>query len=108
MARPYTRVVTLTRLAVIVVLVVSGLVVFYGLILDRTGQNIAFTVAGLVVFGMAMAFIAAWFLGRALTDARWGRTAGALLGGLAGGLFAIGAAMSLAVASVFAILTRVT
>jgi len=100
--------VTLTRLAVIVVLVGSGLVVFYGLILDRTGQNIAFTVAGLVVFGLTMAFIAAWFLGRALTDARWGRTAGALLGGLAGGLFAIGAAMSLAVASVFAILTRVT
>jgi hypothetical protein len=53
-----------------------------------------------------MAFIAAWFLGRALTDARWGRTAGALLGGLAGGLFAVGAAMSLAAASVFAILTR--
>jgi hypothetical protein len=98
--------VTLTRIAVIVVLVLSGLIVFYGLILDRTGQNIAFTVAGLVVFGLCLAFIAAWFLGRALSDARWGRTAGALLGGLAGGVFAIGAAMSLAAASVFAILTR--
>ena len=41
-----------------------------------------------------------------LSNARWGRTAGALLGGLAGGIFAIGAAMSLAAASVFAILTR--
>jgi hypothetical protein len=98
--------VTLARIAVIVVLVLSGLVVFYGLVLDRTGQNIAFLVAGLIVFGLSMAFIAAWFLGRALTDARWGRTAGALLGGLAGGLFAVGAAMSLAAASVFAILTR--
>ncbi len=97
---------TLTRIAVIVILILSGLVVFYGLILDRTGQNIAFTVAGLVVFGLCLAFIAAWFLGRALSDARWGRTAGALLGGLAGGIFAIGAAMSLAAASVFAILTR--
>jgi hypothetical protein len=96
------------RIAVVVVLIASGLVVFYGLVLDRTGQNIAFTVAGLVVFGLAMAFIAAWFLSRALTDARWGRSSGALLGGLAGGLFAIGSAMSLAAASIFAILTRLT
>jgi hypothetical protein len=96
------------RIAVVVVLVMSGLVVFYGLVLDRTGQNIAFTVAGLVVFGLAMAFIAAWFLGRALSDARWGRSGGAILGGLAGGLFAIGSAMSLAAASIFAILTRLT
>ena len=96
------------RIAVVIILIASGLVVFYGLVLDRTGQNIAFTVAGLVVFGLAMAFIAAWFLGRALTDARWGRSGGALLGGLAGGLFAIGSAMSLAAASIFAILTRLT
>jgi hypothetical protein len=96
------------RIAVVVVLIASGLVVFYGLVLDRTGQNIAFTVAGLLVFGLAMAFIAAWFLSRALTDARWGRSGGALLGGLAGGLFAIGSAMSLAAASIFAILTRLT
>ena len=96
------------RIAVVVVLVGSGLVVFYGLILDRTGQNIAFTVAGLVVFGLTMAFMAAWFLGRALTDARWGRSGGAILGGMAGGLFAIGSAMSLAAASIFAILTRLT
>jgi len=100
--------VTLARLAVVVVLIGSGLVAFYGLILDRSGQNIAFTVAGLAVFGLTLAFIAAWFLVRALTDARWGRSGGALLGGLAGGLFAIGAAVSLAAASVFAILTRLT
>ena len=99
---------TLARLAVVVVLIGSGLVAFYGLILDRSGQNIAFTVAGLAVFGLTLAFIAAWFLVRALTDARWGRSGGALLGGLAGGLFAIGAAVSLAAASVFAILTRLT
>lgn len=96
------------RLAVVFVLIASGLVVFYGLILDRSGQNIAFTVAGLAVLGLSLAFIAAWFLVRALTDARWGRSGGALLGGIAGGLFAIGAAMALAAASVFAILTRLT
>ncbi|MFV2065239.1 MAG: hypothetical protein ACC726_17245 [Chloroflexota bacterium] len=99
---------TLVRIAVVLVLIASGMVVFYGFILDRSSQNIAFIVAGLVVFGLTLAFIAAWFLMRALTDARWGRSAGAIVGGLAGGLFAIGAAMSLAAASVFAILTRLT
>jgi len=100
--RTYTPDVALVRIAVVVVLIASGLVVFYGLILDRSGQNIAFTVAGLAVFGLTLAFIAAWFLGRALTDARWGRSGGALIGALAGGIFAVGAAMSLAAASIFA------
>lgn len=103
--RPYTRAVTPARIAVVVLLILSGLVVFYGLVLDRSGQNIAFTVIGLLVFGLCMAFIAAWFLSRALAEARRGRTGGALLGGLAGGLCAVGAAMSLAAASVFAIIT---
>ena len=106
--RTYTRLVTLVRLSVVVVLIASGLVVLYGLILDRSGQNIAFTVAGLAVLGVTMAFVAAWFLMRALTDARWGRSGGAVVGGLAGGMFAIGAAMALAAASIFAILTRLT
>ena len=55
--RTYTRDVALVRIAVVAVLVASGLVVFYGLILDRSGQNIAFTVAGLAVFGLTLAFI---------------------------------------------------
>ena len=96
---------TLARLAVIVLLVLSGVLAFYGLVLDRSGQNITFTVIGLLVFGLCLVFGAAWLLGRALTDARRGRTGGALLGGLAGGLCAIGAAMSLAAASIFAIVT---
>lgn len=91
----------LVRAAVVVVLIASGLVVLYGMILDRTGQNIAFTVAGLAVLGLTLAFISAWFLGRALTDARWGRTGGSLLGAAMGGLFALAAAGCLAVASVF-------
>ena len=78
--RTYTRAVALVRIAVVVVLVASGLVVLYGLILDRSGQNIAFTVAGLAVLGLTLAFISAWFLTRALTDARWGRSGGSLVG----------------------------
>jgi hypothetical protein len=93
--------VTLIRIAVVAVLIVSGLVAFYGLILDRSGQNIAYTVAGLAVFGLTSAFIASWFLARALTDARWGRSGGAVVGAFAGGIFALSAAMTLAAASVF-------
>lgn len=100
-ATPYTRAVALVRIAVVVVLVASGLVVLYGLILDRSGQNIAFTVAGLAVLGLTLAFVSAWFLSRALTDARWGRSGGALLGAVTGGLFAVAAAGCLAIASVF-------
>lgn len=92
---------TLIRIAVVFVLIVSGLVAFYGLILDRSGQNIAYTVAGLAVCGLTMAFIASWFLARALSDARWGRSGGAVVGAFAGGIFAVGAAMTLAAASVF-------
>lgn len=92
---------TLIRIAVVVVLIASGLLAFYGLILDRSGQNIAFTVAGLSVFGLTMAFVAAWLFARALTDARWGRTGAALVGAFGGGILAVGAAMSLAGASFF-------
>jgi hypothetical protein len=96
------------RLAIILVLVASGAVVFYGLLLDRSGQNVAFTVAGLAVMGGTLAFVAAWFLGRALTAARDGRSGPAITGGALGGLRAIGSAGCLAAASVFAILTRLT
>lgn len=91
----------LVRIAVVVVMLVAGLIVLYGLILDRTGQNIAFTVAGLAVLGLTLAFVSAWFLSRALKDARWGRTGGSLLGAAMGGLFALAAAGCLAAASVF-------
>jgi hypothetical protein len=99
--RTYTRPVALVRIAVIVVMVASGLVVLYGLILDRSGQNLAFTVAGLAVLGLTLAFTSAWFLARALTDARWGRTGGSLLGAAAGGLAALASAGCLAAASIF-------
>jgi hypothetical protein len=104
-ARTYTPAVTPARIAVVVLLVLSGLVVVYGLIFDRSGANIALTIAGLLVFGLCMVFISAWFLGRALGDARRGRTGGSLLGAVAGGICAMAAAGTLAAASVFAIIT---
>ena len=91
----------LVRIAVVVVMVAAGLVVLYGLILDRTGQNLAFTVAGLAVLGLTLAFTSAWFLSRALTDARWGHTGGSLMGAAVGGLFALASAGCLAAASIF-------
>jgi hypothetical protein len=100
--------VTAARIATVVVLLASGAVVFYGLLLDRSGQNVAFTVAGLAVMGGTLAFVAAWFLGRALAAARQGHGAPSLTGAVLGGLCAIGSAGCLAAASVFAILTRLT
>ena len=63
---------------------------------------------GLAVMGGTLAFVAAWFLGRALAAARDGRSGPAITGGALGGLCAIGSAGCLAAASVFAILTRLT
>ncbi len=96
---------TPARLAVVVLLVVSGLLTFYGMILDRSGQNFLFTVVGLLVFGLCLVFVASWFLSHGLSEARRGRTAAALLSALVGGLCAIAAAAALAAASVFAIVT---
>lgn len=93
------------RLAVLAVLVASGAVVFYGLVLDRTGQNIAFTVAGLAVLGITLAFVAAWFLTTSMRAARRG-SGSAIVGSVLGGLVAIAASMSLAAAAIFFLLTR--
>jgi hypothetical protein len=98
--------VTIVRVAAVLVLVASGVVVFYGLVLDRTGQNIAFTVAGLAVLGGTLAFVSAWFLVTSLRAAREGRGGRAVFGSLFGGLLAIAASMALAGASIFALLTR--
>ena len=95
---------TVVRLAVVLLLVASGLVVFYGLVLDRSGQNIVFTVLGLGVFGLTLVFVASWFFGNAMRDARRAQASRAIVGSFVGGAFAIAAAMSLAAASVFAIL----
>jgi hypothetical protein len=93
--------VTLARIVVVVVLIVSGLTVLYGMVLDRSGQNLLFTMIGLAVMGLTLVFVSAWFLSRALADARWGRTGGALSGALMGGLLAVCAAGCLGAASVF-------
>ena len=57
---------TFARLAVVVLLILSGVLAFYGMVLDRSGQNITFTVIGLLIFGLCLVFVAAWLLSRAL------------------------------------------
>jgi hypothetical protein len=96
---------SLLRLVVVALLVASGTIVVYGLLFDRTGQSIAFTVAGLAILGVTMAFVAAWFLSTSLTAARHGRGLRAIVGGLVGGACAIGASMALAAGAIFAIVT---
>jgi hypothetical protein len=96
--------VAFARIAVVVVLVAAGLVVLYGMVLDRSGQNRAFIVPGLIVLGLTLTFVSAWFLSRALKDARWGRSAGSILGAVAGGLSAIAAAACLAGAALYALI----
>ena len=96
---------TLVRLGVAALLVASGVVVLCGLVFDRTGQNIAFTVAGLAVFGVLSAFVAAWFLFASLRAARQGRALRAIVGAFVGGLFCVGSSMALAAAAIFALLT---
>lgn len=94
------------RLAVVAVLVASGAVILYGLAFDTTGRNIAFTIAGLAVFGATLAFVSAWFLVTSLRAAREGRGGRAVFGGLLGGLVAIVASLALAAASIFVLLTQ--
>jgi hypothetical protein len=93
------------RFAVVAVLLASGAVVVYGLLFDRTGQSIAFTVAGLAALGITLAFVAAWFLSTSLGAARRGKAARAVLGGLVGGMCAVAASMALAAGAIFAIVT---
>jgi len=92
------------RLVLLVALIGSAAVVFYGLVLDRSGQAIAFTVAGLFVLGVTSAVIAVGCAVGVVNAGREGRGFRALLGGLLGGAFALGAAGSLAFAVIFGVL----
>lgn len=94
------------KLVIAAVLVASAAVVFYGLVMDRTGQAIAFTVAGLGVLGITLAIVAIWFASSGIQAGRDGYAIRAILGGLFGGLFALMSAGALAGAVVFGLLTR--
>jgi hypothetical protein len=96
--------VTALRILLAVVLVGSAAVVAYGLLLDRSGQAIAFTVAGLFVLGVTLALTGLLIGTGAIGQGRAGRGVRATAGAFVGGLFLLAAAGSLAGAVVLAVL----
>ena len=91
----------IVRVILLVALIGSAAVVFYGLFADRTGQAIALTVAGLIVLGVTAAVISVGLAIGAIGAGQDGRGIRALAGAFVGGLFALGAAASLAGAFVY-------
>ncbi len=85
----------IVRVILLVALVASAAVVVYGLLLDRTGQAIPFTVAGLLVLGVTSAVISVAVARSALGAGNDGRAIRAIVGAFVGGLFALGASASL-------------
>jgi hypothetical protein len=90
----------IVRIILLVALVASAVVVVYGLLLDRSGQSIPFTVAGLLVLGVTAAVISVGLARGALRAGNEGRGIRAIAGAFLGGLFALGASASLLVAVV--------
>jgi hypothetical protein len=83
------------RVILLVALVASAAVVVYGLLFDRSGQAIPFTVAGLLVLGVTAAVVSVGLARSALGAGNEGRAVRAIAGAFVGGLFALGAAASL-------------
>ncbi len=94
----------IVRIILLVALLGSAAVVFYGLVMDRTGQAIALTVAGLVVLGVTAAVISVGLAISAISAGQDGRGIRAFAAALVGGCFALGAAGALAGAVIFALL----
>ena len=90
----------IVRVILLVALVASAAVVIYGLLFDRSGQAIPFTVAGLLVLGVTAAVISVGLAKGAFSAGNDGRAIRAIGGALLGGLFALGASASLLVAVV--------
>lgn len=88
----------IVRIILLVALLGAAAVVLYGLFLDRTGQTIALTVAGLVVLGVTSAIISVGLAVAAIGAGRDGRGLKALGEAFLGGLFAFVVAGSLATA----------
>lgn len=98
----------IVRVILILALLGSAAVVFYGLVMDRTGQAIALTVAGLLVLGVTSAVISVGLAMGAIGAGQDGRGLRALAGAFMGGLFALGAAGALAAAMVFGYITIIS
>ncbi len=97
----------IVRIILLVALLGSAAVVFYGLVMDRTGQAIALTVAGLVVLGVTAAVISVGLAIGAINAGQDGRGIRAFGAAFLGGLFALGAAGALAGAVIFGYITVV-
>jgi hypothetical protein len=90
----------IVRIILFVALLASAAVVIYGLVLDRSGQAIALTVAGLLVLGVTSAVISVGLATQAIGAGQEGRGIRAIAGAFVGGLFALGASASLMLAVV--------
>ncbi len=86
------------RVILLLALIGSAAVVAYGLLFDRSGQAIAFTVAGLLVLGVTAAVVSVGLARSALGAGNDGRAIRAIGGAFLGGLFALGASASLLLA----------
>jgi hypothetical protein len=92
------------KLILLLAMIAGAAVALYGLFVDKSGQAIAFSAAGLTVLGVALA-IAGFLLGTsAVSSGRAGRGGRALAWAFLGGLFVLGAAGSLALATVLAVI----
>ena len=98
----------IVRIILIVALLGSAAVVFYGLVMDRTGQAIALPVAGLFVLGVTCAVISVGLAIGAISAGQDGRGLRAIAGAFVGGLFALAAAGALAAAMVFGYITVIS
>lgn len=91
------------KLMLLLAMVAGAAVAAYGLFVDKSGQQVAFSAAGLFVLGVAL-LLAGLLLGSsALSNGRDGRGGRALLLAFVGGIVLLAASGALAGAVVFAV-----
>jgi hypothetical protein len=100
------RVVTPFRIVLLIALIGSAAVAAYSLLVARGSQSIAITVAALAVLGVTMALLSLTLAAGAVRAGRNGNGGRAILGGLFGGFFALGASGALAAAVIFGLLSQ--
>jgi hypothetical protein len=105
-AKPKGSFVTPFRVVLVLVLLGSAAVAAYSLLVARGSQSIAITVAALAVLGVSMALLSLTLAAGAVRAGRDGHGGRAILGGLFGGMFALGASGALAAAVIFALLSQ--
>ena len=94
------------RVVLLIALIGSAAVAAYSLLVARGSQSIAITVAALAVLGVTMALLSVTLASGAVRAGRDGYGGRAILGGLFGGLFALGASGALAAAVIFGLLSQ--